>query len=75
MFDCSEFLCVEYYDLTFQQEHDIFSRVQMGLTLTPGEKLQAISSPMADFVHETHRQHSTLSCLMNLFNLLLNHYT
>ncbi|CAG8651575.1 5476_t:CDS:2 [Funneliformis caledonium] len=65
MFDCSELLCVEYYDLTLHQEQEIFSRVQLGVALTPAEKLQAISSPMADFAHTIYSQHSTLSSIMD----------
>ncbi|GBB85338.1 hypothetical protein RclHR1_01190014 [Rhizophagus clarus] len=66
LFECSEFICVEYYDLTLQQEQEIFSRVQLGVALTPAERLQAISSPMADFVHEIHSQYSmTLSLIMD----------
>lgn len=61
----SYYLIVEYYDLTFQQEQEIFSRVQLGVALTPAEKLQAIGSPLADFVHEIHNQYSSLSLIMD----------
>ncbi|RGB40176.1 hypothetical protein C1646_753657 [Rhizophagus diaphanus] len=64
-FECIELFCVEYYDLTFQQEQEIFSRVQLGVALTPAEKLQAIGSPIADFVHEIHNQYSSLSLIMD----------
>jgi hypothetical protein len=47
------------------QEQEIFSRVQLGVALTPAEKLQAISSPMADFAHTIYSQHSTLSSIMD----------
>ncbi|KAG9284651.1 hypothetical protein G9A89_004693 [Geosiphon pyriformis] len=50
-FDCSELVCVEYYDLTLNQEQEIFSRVQLGMPLTAAEKLQAISSPLAEYAH------------------------
>lgn len=42
-----------------QQEQEIFSRVQLGIALTPAERLQAISSPMATFAHAIHNQYST----------------
>jgi hypothetical protein len=56
---------VEYYDLTLQQEQEIFSRVQLGVALTPAEKLQAISSPMADFVRKIYDKYSSLSFIMD----------
>ncbi|RIB13758.1 hypothetical protein C2G38_2018985 [Gigaspora rosea] len=65
LFDCSELLCVEYYDLTLHQEQEIFSRVQLGVALTPAEKLQAISSPMADFAHTIYTQHPSISAIMD----------
>ncbi|CAB4472781.1 hypothetical protein RhiirA5_472975 [Rhizophagus irregularis] len=64
LFECSEFICVEYYDLTLQQEQEIFSRVQLGIALTPAERLQAISSPIADFAHAIHNQYSTTLSLI-----------
>jgi len=41
---------VEYTDLPPGTERDIFQRVQLGMTLTVAEKLQAISSPRAEWV-------------------------
>ncbi|KLO14629.1 hypothetical protein SCHPADRAFT_850808 [Schizopora paradoxa] len=41
---------VEYRDISETVERDIFQRVQMGVTLTAAEKLQAISSPYADWI-------------------------
>ncbi|CAG8842351.1 17420_t:CDS:2, partial [Gigaspora margarita] len=55
LFDCSELLC----------EQEIFSRVQLGVALTPAEKLQAISSPMADFAHTIYTQHPSISAIMD----------
>ncbi|ORX90283.1 hypothetical protein K493DRAFT_288269 [Basidiobolus meristosporus CBS 931.73] len=49
-FRYSELICVEYYGLTMEQENEIFSRVQMGVALTAAEKLQAVATPMAQFV-------------------------
>ncbi|CAJ0870298.1 10232_t:CDS:10 [Entrophospora sp. SA101] len=65
LFDCSELLCVEYYDLSLQQEQEIFSRVQLGVALTPAEKLQAISSPMADFAHSIFSKYPSISLIMD----------
>lgn len=41
---------VEYKDLPRGFERDVFQRVQLGIPLTVAEKLQAISSPWADYV-------------------------
>ncbi|KAK9718401.1 hypothetical protein K7432_005525, partial [Basidiobolus ranarum] len=49
-FQHKDVICVEYYNLTSDQEHEIFSRVQLGVSLTTGEKLQAIPSPMSSLV-------------------------
>nr|CAG8469497.1 1243_t:CDS:10 [Entrophospora candida] len=67
LFDCSELLCgkIEYYDLSLQQEQEIFSRVQLGVALTPAEKLQAISSPMADFAHSIFSKYPSISLIMD----------
>ncbi|KZT38538.1 hypothetical protein SISSUDRAFT_729616 [Sistotremastrum suecicum HHB10207 ss-3] len=45
-------MCYEYTDLLEKQEREIFQRVQLGAALTPGEKLQALSSPRADFIRD-----------------------
>ncbi|CAG8452303.1 6762_t:CDS:2 [Paraglomus occultum] len=65
LFDCSELVCVEYYDLTLAQEQEIFSRVQLGVALTAAEKLQAISSPMADFAHNLYSTYPTLATIID----------
>jgi hypothetical protein len=41
---------VEYRDLSRAFERDIFQRVQLGIPLTAAEKLQAVSSPWADYI-------------------------
>ncbi|RIA97574.1 hypothetical protein C1645_751890 [Glomus cerebriforme] len=51
-FSYSELECVEYYDLTLEEEHEIFKRIQLGRQLTIAEKLQTITTPMADFIYE-----------------------
>ncbi|CCM05005.1 uncharacterized protein FIBRA_07204 [Fibroporia radiculosa] len=42
--------CVEYRNLPKGFERDIFQRVQLGMPLTAAEKLQAISSPWAEWI-------------------------
>ncbi|KAK2466267.1 hypothetical protein APHAL10511_001909 [Amanita phalloides] len=49
--------CVEYQGLTPDQERDIFQRVQLGMSLTAAEKLQAISSPWANWISELEMRH------------------
>ncbi|KAI0682981.1 hypothetical protein BC835DRAFT_1260395, partial [Cytidiella melzeri] len=44
--------CVEYTDLQHGFERDIFQRVQLGIPLTVAEKLQAISSPWAEYISQ-----------------------
>ncbi|KAF5387771.1 hypothetical protein D9615_000478 [Tricholomella constricta] len=48
---------LEYHGLTPGTERDIFQRVQMGMTLTGAEKLQAISSPWAQWISELESRH------------------
>lgn len=58
--------CSEYYDLTLQQEQKNFNRVQLVIVFSCScWKLQAISSPMSDFVHAVHNRYSTLSFIMD----------
>ncbi|KAL0580570.1 hypothetical protein V5O48_001483 [Marasmius crinis-equi] len=42
-------VAVEYENLKETDERDIFKRVQLGMALTDAEKLQAISTPRANF--------------------------
>ncbi|EGN99785.1 hypothetical protein SERLA73DRAFT_179998 [Serpula lacrymans var. lacrymans S7.3] len=42
--------CVEYHGLPPGTERDIFQRVQLGMSLTAAEKLQAIASPWAEWI-------------------------
>ncbi|TFK71182.1 hypothetical protein BDN72DRAFT_794448 [Pluteus cervinus] len=50
LFANKQIVCVEYQDVTERDERDIFQRVQLGMALTPAEKLQVISSPRASFI-------------------------
>ncbi|CAG8478387.1 22010_t:CDS:2 [Cetraspora pellucida] len=65
LFECSEIVCIEYYDLTQMQEREIFSRVQLGISLTPAEKLWAISSTMSDFLHRTYETYKVVAQIMD----------
>ncbi|KZT20345.1 hypothetical protein NEOLEDRAFT_1140938 [Neolentinus lepideus HHB14362 ss-1] len=56
-----QIVCIEYDGLLESEEREIFQRVQLGMALTPAEKLQAISSPKADFVRELLATYSELT--------------
>ncbi|ORX88454.1 hypothetical protein K493DRAFT_341265 [Basidiobolus meristosporus CBS 931.73] len=64
-FQYSEFVCIEYTDLTPTQEHEIFSRVQLGVALSVAEKLQAIASPMSNYVRTIIEDYPALSTIMD----------
>ncbi|KAG2368139.1 hypothetical protein BDR07DRAFT_1448474 [Suillus spraguei] len=49
--------CVEYHNLSPEVEREIFQRVQLGVQLTAAEKLQAISSPWADWISDLELRH------------------
>ncbi|GJE94148.1 hypothetical protein PsYK624_103160 [Phanerochaete sordida] len=50
VFANKQIVCIEYTHLDADSEREIFQRVQLGMALTPAEKLQATSSPASDFV-------------------------
>ncbi|EPQ57499.1 hypothetical protein GLOTRDRAFT_137815 [Gloeophyllum trabeum ATCC 11539] len=50
----TEIPCDEYYGLTDEQEHEMFQRVQLGMQLTQGEKLHAISSLRTAYIAEVY---------------------
>ncbi|KAK9763186.1 hypothetical protein K7432_010379 [Basidiobolus ranarum] len=64
-FQYSEFVCIEYNDLTPTQEHEIFSRVQLGVALSVAEKLQAIASPMSNYIRTIIEDYPLLSKIMD----------
>lgn len=43
---------IEYEDLLDSQEREMFSRVQMGVPLSPAEKLGAVKGPWGDYFRE-----------------------
>jgi len=49
--------CMGYRGLPPGAERDIFQRVQMGMSLTGAEKLQAISSPWAEWISALESKH------------------
>ncbi|KAK0222138.1 hypothetical protein IW262DRAFT_1378483 [Armillaria fumosa] len=51
-FSNKQITCVEYDDLTHDQEREIFRRVQLGVALTPAERLQAINGSYPMLIRE-----------------------
>ncbi|KAH9979380.1 hypothetical protein BGW80DRAFT_595558 [Lactifluus volemus] len=51
-----QIVCVEYDSLTDEQEREIFQRVQLGVALTPAERMQAITGPWPNFIREIQSQ-------------------
>ncbi|KAF9483680.1 hypothetical protein BDN70DRAFT_799412, partial [Pholiota conissans] len=49
-FKNKQITCVEYEGLTGEQEREIFHRVQLGVALSPADRLPAINGPCADLV-------------------------
>ena len=49
IFRQKEFVCYEFKNLSSKQEEDLFGKVQMGVSLTPAEKMRATSGPWQDF--------------------------
>ncbi|RDB19010.1 hypothetical protein Hypma_014369 [Hypsizygus marmoreus] len=52
LFANKQIVCVEYHEITDSDEREIFQRVQLGMALTPAEKLQVVSTPRASFVSQ-----------------------
>ncbi|KAJ3566075.1 hypothetical protein NP233_g7229 [Leucocoprinus birnbaumii] len=50
LFSNKQIVCVEYMDIGDKDEREIFQRVQLGMALTPAEKLGVVKSPCADFI-------------------------
>ncbi|KAF9222541.1 hypothetical protein BS17DRAFT_735287 [Gyrodon lividus] len=60
--------CVEYHNLAPGTEREIFQRVQLGMSLSAAEKLQAISSPWAEWISDLELRH--VNCDGGLAELL-----
>jgi len=52
--------CIEYHHLSPAAEREVFQRVQLGMSLTAAERLQAISSPWADYITYLEKTHVTI---------------
>ncbi|KAG6859872.1 hypothetical protein C0995_002632 [Termitomyces sp. Mi166 len=50
LFANKQIVCVEYTDVTDSDEREIFQRVQLGMALTPAEKLQVANTPRSAFI-------------------------
>ncbi|TFK19224.1 hypothetical protein FA15DRAFT_697665 [Coprinopsis marcescibilis] len=57
VFAGKQIVCVEYQDITENDEREIFQRVQLGMALTPAEKLQVINTPRVAFVRSLQNLH------------------
>ncbi|KIJ94161.1 hypothetical protein K443DRAFT_12331 [Laccaria amethystina LaAM-08-1] len=57
LFANKQIVCVEYQDITDSDEREIFQRVQLGMALTPAEKLQVVNTPRAAFIRELQTLH------------------
>uniref|UniRef100_A0A0W0G065 GmrSD restriction endonucleases N-terminal domain-containing protein n=1 Tax=Moniliophthora roreri TaxID=221103 RepID=A0A0W0G065_MONRR len=63
IFSNKQVVCVEYGKLKPPDERDIFRRVQLGIALTPAEKLQANATPRANFIRHLISSYCTPSTL------------
>ncbi|KAI0698000.1 hypothetical protein BC835DRAFT_1468970 [Cytidiella melzeri] len=52
-----QLVCMEYSDMTDSDEREVFQRVQLGMALTPAEKLQAVHSDASVFLHELQQEY------------------
>ncbi|KAI0739855.1 hypothetical protein C8Q80DRAFT_1274887 [Daedaleopsis nitida] len=50
LFRTKQIVCMEYQDITPDNEREIFQRVQLGMALTPAERLHAIAGAHGDFI-------------------------
>ncbi|KAF5313905.1 hypothetical protein D9619_013062 [Psilocybe cf. subviscida] len=57
LFANKQIVCVEYQGITDPDEREIFQRVQLGMALTPAEKLQIIKTDRADFVRQLQNEY------------------
>ncbi|KAF8974486.1 hypothetical protein BDZ97DRAFT_1911665 [Flammula alnicola] len=57
IFKQKQITVVEYHGLAPGSEREIFQRVQLGMSLTAAEKLQAIASPWAEWIAHLEEKH------------------
>ncbi|KAG6829907.1 hypothetical protein H0H87_009809 [Tephrocybe sp. NHM501043] len=50
LFANKQIVCIEYTDVSDHDEREIFQRVQLGMALTPAEKLQVTNTPRSAFI-------------------------
>ncbi|KAI0791282.1 hypothetical protein C8Q75DRAFT_805632 [Abortiporus biennis] len=55
-FAASQVMCIEYDTLSPDQEREIFQRVQLGVALTPAERMQAITGPWPSFIRDIQKK-------------------
>ncbi|KAJ3176413.1 hypothetical protein HDU87_005282 [Geranomyces variabilis] len=55
-----QMICVQYRGISFEQEQEIFRRVQLGVALSISERLFAKGGPLADFIRELMIKHEDL---------------
>ncbi|TDL23503.1 hypothetical protein BD410DRAFT_897552 [Rickenella mellea] len=56
VFNNKQVVCVEYDGLQDDSEREIFQRVQLGVALTPAERMRAMKGPVASFVRDMQTQ-------------------
>ncbi|KAJ3497242.1 hypothetical protein NLJ89_g10373 [Agrocybe chaxingu] len=52
VFANKQIVCVEYHEISESSEREVFQRVQLGMALTPAEKLQVIHTPRSSFIRD-----------------------
>ncbi|KAF8907015.1 hypothetical protein CPB84DRAFT_1639780, partial [Gymnopilus junonius] len=67
-FNNKQIACFEYEDVTAAQEREIFQRVQLGVALTPAERLAAINGPYADLVRTMRKRITSFPGLATFLN-------
>ncbi|KAH6894834.1 hypothetical protein BKA70DRAFT_1199752 [Coprinopsis sp. MPI-PUGE-AT-0042] len=56
-FSNKQIVCVEYQDISEDDEREVFQRVQLGMALTPAEKLQVTNTHRSTFVRSLVNKH------------------
>ncbi|KAH6894840.1 hypothetical protein BKA70DRAFT_1407401 [Coprinopsis sp. MPI-PUGE-AT-0042] len=56
-FATKQIVCVEYQDISEDDEREVFQRVQLGMALTPAEKLQVTNTHRSTFVRSLVNKH------------------
>ncbi|KAI8056282.1 uncharacterized protein B0P05DRAFT_591351 [Gilbertella persicaria] len=60
-FNSYEFVCVEYSDISEDDEYEIFSRVQLGVAITSAERLRAHNTHVAKLCRQLSQEHAAIS--------------